>query len=125
MSTGLLARRPDPAGQDDPDHGRYARALDPDFVLADAVRPFAERLVRERLSPLAAGRQALRARPPGSRPGQAFPRRLDDCGIYWKRAIFTVGIDVRRLNVLISRLNSMVNRLAFAMLVAALIVVRR
>jgi len=99
-----------------------ARALDPDFVLADAVRPFAEQLVRERLSPLAAGRQALRAVRQAADLAQAFPRRLDDLWDQLEEGDFTVGIDVRRLNVLISRLNSMVNRLAFAVVVAALIV---
>jgi len=99
-----------------------ACALDPDFVLVDAVRPFAERLVRERLSPLAAGRQALRGLRQAADLAQAFPRRLDDLWDQLEEGDFTVGIDVRRLSVLISRLNSMVNRLAFAMLVAALIV---
>ncbi len=99
-----------------------ARALDPDFVLADAVRPFAERLVRERLSPVAAGRQALRSVRQAADLAQAFPRRLEDLWDQLEEGNFTVGIDVRRMNLLISRLNSMVNRLAFALLVAALIV---
>jgi ubiquinone biosynthesis protein len=99
-----------------------ARALDPEFVLADAVRPFAEQLVRERLSPLAAGRQALRAVRQAADLAQAFPRRLDDLWDQLEEGEFTVGIDVRHLNLLISRLNSMVNRLAFAVVVAALIV---
>ncbi|MBN1136662.1 MAG: AarF/ABC1/UbiB kinase family protein [Anaerolineae bacterium] len=99
-----------------------ARALDPEFVLADAVRPFAERLVRDRLSPLIAGRQALRAVRQAADLAQAFPRRLDDLWDQLEEGELTVGIDVRRLNVLISRLNSMLNRLAFAVVVAALIV---
>ena len=99
-----------------------ARALDPDFVLADAVRPFAEQLVRERLSPMAAGRQALRAVRQGAELAQAFPRRLDDLWDQLEEGDLTVGIDVRRLNLLISRLNGMTNRLAFAVMVAALII---
>ena len=99
-----------------------ARGLDPEFVLADAVRPFAERLVRERLSPLTAGRQALHAIRQAADLAQAFPRRLDDLWDQLEEGDLTVGVDVRRLNVLISRLNSMVNRLAFAVVVAALII---
>jgi len=99
-----------------------ARALDPDFVLADAVRPFAEQLVSERLSPVAAGRQALRAVRQGAELAQAFPRRLDDLWDQLEEGDLTVGIDVRRLNLLISRLNGMINRLSFAVMVAALII---
>lgn len=99
-----------------------ARSLDPDFVLADAVKPFAEQLVRERLSPIAAGRQALRAVRQAAEMAQAFPSRLDSLWDQLEEGDLTVGVDVRRLNVLLSRLNSMINRLAFALLVAALIV---
>jgi ubiquinone biosynthesis protein len=99
-----------------------ARSLDPEFVLADAVRPFAEQLVRERLSPLTTGRRVVRTFRQAVDFAQAFPRRLDDFWDQLEEGEFTVGIDLRHLNVLISRLNSMVNRLAFALVVAALIV---
>jgi len=98
------------------------RGLDPEFVLADAVRPFAEQLVRERLSPLTTGRRALRTFRQTVDFAQTFPRRLDDFWDQLEEGEFTVGIDLRRLNVIISRMNSMVNRLAFALVVAALIV---
>jgi ubiquinone biosynthesis protein len=98
------------------------RGLDPEFVLADAVRPFAEQLVRERLSPLTTGRRALRTLRQAVDFAQAFPRRMDDFWDQLEEGDFTVGIDLRHLNVIISRLNSMINRLAFALVVAALIV---
>jgi ubiquinone biosynthesis protein len=99
-----------------------ARALDPDFVLADAMRPFAERLVRKRLSPLTTGRRALRAVRQAADFAQAFPRRLDDFWDQLEEGEFTLGIDLRHLNLIITRLNGMVNRLAFGLVVAALIV---
>ncbi|MCL7453745.1 MAG: AarF/ABC1/UbiB kinase family protein, partial [Anaerolineae bacterium] len=55
-----------------------ARMLDPEFVLVEAVRPFAMRLVRERFQPVTAGRRALRALRQAADLAQAFPRRLDD-----------------------------------------------
>jgi ubiquinone biosynthesis protein len=97
-------------------------ALDPEFVLADAVRPFAEQLVRERLSPLVAGRRALRTLRQAADLAQVFPRRLDDLWSQLEDGELTFGVDVRRLEVLITKLNSMVNRIAFSVVVAALIV---
>jgi ubiquinone biosynthesis protein len=98
------------------------RALDPEFVLVDAVRPFAMQLVRERLSPVVAGRRAIRTLRQAADLAQAFPRRLDDLWDQLEEGQITFGIDVRRLDVIINRLNSMINRVAFSVVVAALIV---
>jgi ubiquinone biosynthesis protein len=97
-------------------------ALDPDFVLVDAVRPFAERLVRERLSPVVAGRRALRTLRQAADLAQAFPRRLEDLWDQLEDGQITVGVDLRRLEVIMTKLNSMVNRIAFSVVVAALII---
>jgi ubiquinone biosynthesis protein len=99
-----------------------ARMLDPEFVLVDAVRPFAVRLVRERMSPVAAGRRALRSLRQAADLAQAFPRRLDDLWDQLEEGEITLGVDVRRLEVIINKLNSMVNRVAFSVVVAALII---
>lgn len=96
--------------------------LDPDFVLVDAVRPFAERLVRERLSPVVAGRRALRSLRQAADLAQALPRRLEDLWDQIEDGELTLGVDLRRLEVIIAKLNSMVNRIAFSVVVAALIV---
>jgi ubiquinone biosynthesis protein len=98
------------------------RGLDPEFVLVDAVRPFAMRLVRDRLSPVVAGRRALRTFRQAADLAQAFPRRLDDLWDQLEEGDITFGIQVRRLEVIINRLNSMVNRVAFSLVVAALII---
>jgi ubiquinone biosynthesis protein len=98
------------------------RALDPDLVLVDAMRPFAVRLVRDRLSPVVAGRRALRTFRQAADLAQAFPRRVDDLWDQLEEGDITFGIQVRRLEVIINRLNSMVNRVAFSVVVAALII---
>ncbi len=97
-------------------------ALDPEFVVVDAVRPFAEQLLRERLSPIVAGRRVLRTMRQAADLAQAFPRRLDDLWDRLEEGDLTLGVDLRRLEVLIARLNSMVNRMAFSVVVAALII---
>jgi ubiquinone biosynthesis protein len=98
------------------------RLLDPEFDLVEAVRPFAVQLVRERMSPLVAGRRAMRTLRQAADLAQAFPRRLDDLWDQLEEGEITVGVDIRRLDVLIKGLNSMVNRIAFSVLVAALII---
>ncbi len=96
--------------------------LDPDIQLVEAARPFAETMVRERLSMAQAGRHALRALRQASDLAQNLPRRVDDLWGQLEEGRLTLGVDLRRLEVLIGRLNSMVNRLAFSIVVAALIV---
>ncbi len=98
------------------------RLLDPEFVLVDAVRPFAVRLVRERMSPVVAGRRALRTLRQAADLAQAFPRRLEDLWDQLEEGEITFGVDIRRLEVIIHKLNSMVNRVAFSVVVAALII---
>jgi ubiquinone biosynthesis protein len=98
-----------------------ARMLDPEFQLIDAVRPFAVRLLRQRLSPAVAGRRAWRTVRQAADLAQAFPRRLDDLWDQLEEGEITLGVEVRRLETVISQLNSMVNRVAFSVVVAALI----
>jgi ubiquinone biosynthesis protein len=97
-------------------------ALDPEFMVVDAAQPFAEQLVRERLSPLVAGRRALRSLRQAADLAQALPRRVDDLWDQLEEGDITLGIDLRHLERIIARVNSMANRLAFSILVAALIV---
>jgi ubiquinone biosynthesis protein len=99
-----------------------ARMLDPEFVLVDAVRPFAMRMVRERFQPVTAGRRALRALRQAADLAQAFPRRLDDLWDQLEAGDISFGVDVRRLELIINKLNSMVNRISYSVVVAALIV---
>jgi ubiquinone biosynthesis protein len=99
-----------------------ARALDPEFMLVEAVRPFALRLIRERFLPIAAGRRALRALRQAADLAQTFPRRVDDLWDQLEAGEITFGIELRRLELIINRLNGMVNRISFSIVVAALIV---
>ena len=99
-----------------------ARALDPSFVLVDAVRPFATQLVRARMSPLVAGRRAFRTLRQTSDLVQDLPRRVDDLWDQLEQGDLTVGVDLRRLLEVVGHFHGMVNRIAFSIVVAALIV---
>jgi len=99
-----------------------ARALDPSFVLVDAVRPFATQLVRARMSPLVAGRRAFRTLRQASDLVQDLPRRVGDLWDQLEQGDLTVGVDLRRLLEVVGHFHGMVNRIAFSIVVAALIV---
>ncbi|HSJ59471.1 MAG TPA: AarF/ABC1/UbiB kinase family protein [Anaerolineae bacterium] len=98
------------------------RMLDPEIMIVDALRPFAARLVQERLSPVMAGRRALRAVRQAADFAQVFPRRLDDLWDQLEAGDLTFGVEVRRLSLIIGKLNGMVNRITYSIIVAALII---
>ncbi len=99
-----------------------ARLLDPAFVLVDVVRPFAVQLVRRQFLPIVAGRRALRAARQATDLIGSFPRRVDDLWDQLEAGELTFGVDLRRLELILHRVNSMINRIAFSVLVAALII---
>jgi ubiquinone biosynthesis protein len=97
-------------------------ALDPNLVLVDALRPFAVRLVRRRLSPIVAGRRAMRAMRRTADMVEDLPRRVDTLWDQLEAGELRFGIELEHLSAMISKVNSMVNRVVYAILVAALIV---
>jgi ubiquinone biosynthesis protein len=99
-----------------------ARSLDPDFLLVDAVRPFAVRLLREKFSPVRASRRTFRTLRQAADLAQSFPLRLDDLLDQVEQGEFTVGVEVRKLNELISAVRNIAVLLVYAMVVAALVI---
>ncbi len=97
-------------------------SLDPDFVLVEAVRPFARRLVQERMSLRRAGSGFLRTLRQTDQLVRDLPQRVDDFWDQLEEGEVTIGIDLRRLESLTSKLDVVVNRLAFSIVVAALII---
>jgi ubiquinone biosynthesis protein len=99
-----------------------ARSLDPGFVLVDAVRPFAVRLLRDKFSPVRASRRTFRTLRQAADLAQAFPRRLDDLWDQLEEGELTIGVEVRRLQEVISALRSIATLLVYAVVVAALVI---
>jgi ubiquinone biosynthesis protein len=99
-----------------------ARLLDPEFVLVEVVRPFAVQLVRRQFLPIVAGRRALRTVRQATDLLGTFPRRVDDLWDQLEAGEITFGVDLRHLELILNRANSMINRIAFSVLVAALII---
>ena len=99
-----------------------ARKLDPSLVLVEKAQPFATHLISERLSLQRLGRRAVRTLRDLDELLQALPRRMETLSRQLEQGNMTVGIDVRRMETLLFKLDRVANRLSFSILVAALIV---
>lgn len=96
--------------------------LDPDYRLVEELEPFVRELVSKKLSLQRLGSNALRMADSLSLMLQRLPNRLDDLWDQLDEGELTVGVSVRDLKMIIQRVDRIANRLAFALIVAALIV---
>ena len=96
--------------------------LDPNYQLVTKLEPFVRRLVQDKLSIRRIGTNALRSVSSINTLIQRFPNRLEDLWDQLDEGNLTVGISVRDLATIIRRVDRIANRLAFAVVVAALII---
>jgi ubiquinone biosynthesis protein len=99
-----------------------ARSLDPTIVLAEYLEPFVVPLVRERYAPRRLVTEAVRSARDLEELLRVMPRRVDLLSEQLGRGELTLGIDVRSLGQALRKLDAVVNRLAFSVVVAAIIV---
>jgi ubiquinone biosynthesis protein len=98
------------------------RKLDPDYQLVPTLEPFVRQLVQDKLSVKRIGGNALRSFTSINTLIQRLPNRLDDLWDQLDDGDLTVGVSVRDLRMIIQRVDRIANRMAFAIIVAALII---
>ena len=98
------------------------KQLDPDYQLVTTLEPFVRQLVQDKLSIKRIGTNALRTVESLNTIAQRLPNRLDDLWDQLDDGNLTVGVSVRDLKMIIQRVDRIANRLAFALVVAALII---
>jgi ubiquinone biosynthesis protein len=96
--------------------------LDPDYRLVASLEPFVRQIVRDRVNVTRIGMNAMRSFEAVSTLVQRFPNRLDDLWDQLDSGDLTVGVSVRDLRMIIQRVDRIANRVAFALIVASLIV---
>ena len=96
--------------------------LDPNYQLVTKLEPSVRRLVQDKLSIRRIGTNALRSVSSINTLIQRFPNRLEDLWDQLDEGNLTVGVSVRDLATIIRRVDRIANRLAFAVVVAALII---
>jgi ubiquinone biosynthesis protein len=99
-----------------------ALKLDPSFVLVDLAKPFAQQLIRERFSPQRLGTDLFHLAQEGSRLAQDLPRHAETLLGQLESGGMTIGIALRQLEDVIGKLDRVANRLAFSVIVAAIVI---
>jgi len=98
------------------------KQLNPNYQLVRALEPFVRQLVQDKLSIKRIGLNAMRTFESLTMLAQRFPNRLDDLWDQLDEGDLTVGVSVRDLKLIIQRVDRIANRVAFALIVASLII---
>lgn len=98
------------------------RQLDPEFNMIGHLRPYIERLVRERLKPENLAREMLRVASAYGSLAKNFPRDAKEFMNRLNRNQFKIDLEHRGLDRLVTDLDRSSNRLSFAVLIGSLIV---
>jgi len=98
------------------------RQLDPDFNMIVHLRPFMEKMVRERRTPASLSREVSRVALAYGSLAKSLPRDLKEFINRVNRNKFKIDLEHRGLERLIADLDKSSNRLSFSLLIAALIV---
>lgn len=98
------------------------RQLDPDFNMIGYLKPFMEKLVKERTSPRNLAKEAARLLPSYYSLIRNLPRDIKELVTRLNHNKFKIDLEHRGLDRLITDLDKASNRLSFSMLIAALIV---
>ncbi|MDY0267711.1 ABC1 kinase family protein [Trichloromonas sp.] len=98
------------------------RQLDPNFNMIDHLRPFMEKLVRDKVTPTHLSKEMVRVVQSYSALAKNLPRDLKEFINRVNRNKFKIDLEHRGLEKLITDLDKSSNRLSFSMLIAALII---
>jgi ubiquinone biosynthesis protein len=98
------------------------RKLDPDFNMIVHLKPFMEKIVREKVSPAYIGKEASRVLMSFATLFKNLPRDLQAFINRLNHNRFKIDLEHRGLDRLINDLDRSSNRISFSMLIAALII---
>lgn len=98
------------------------RQLDPEFNMIGHLRPFMEKIVRDRVSPAALSKELLRVTQSYGALAKSLPRDIKEFINRINRNKFKIDLEHRGLEKLITDLDKSSNRISFSMLIAALII---
>jgi len=98
------------------------RQLDPEFNMIGHLKPFLERIVRERMGPASFSKETIRIFQGYSALAKNLPRDIKEFINRVNRNKFKIDLEHRGLERLINDLDKSSNRLSFSLIIAALIV---
>jgi ubiquinone biosynthesis protein len=97
------------------------RSLDPNYDIVGALEPYVRKLIQDKLSIKRLGLSAMRTVTSLSTLAQRLPTRLDDLWDQIDEGNLTVGVSVRDLTFILGKVDRIVNRVVFALIVAGVI----
>jgi len=98
------------------------RQLDPDFDVLTVAQPYVRQFVWEMSSPIALGRRLQEGITDWSQLLLDLPNRMPRLLDQLERGEATIGLDIRRADEILGKLDRIANRLAISLLLAAFIV---
>jgi ubiquinone biosynthesis protein len=98
------------------------RGLDPDFDIIAQAKPFLEKVKLARIRPERVKRDFMRFSGDLMSFIQQFPRDLLELGRLLRQKQLAVNLEHQGLDVVISAMHQIINRLSFAVIIAALII---
>jgi ubiquinone biosynthesis protein len=98
------------------------RQLDPHFNMINHIRPFAEKILRDRMTPSHLSKELTQALQSYGALAKNLPRDIKEFINRVNRNKFKIDLEHRGLDKLVSDLDKSSNRLSFSMLIAALII---
>jgi ubiquinone biosynthesis protein len=98
------------------------RQLDPTFNMIDHMRPYIEKLVRDRFNPGSISREVLKVAQSYSSLVRNLPRDIKEFLNRLNRNQFKIDLEHRGLDKLVTDLDRSSNRISFAVVIGALIV---
>ncbi len=98
------------------------RQLDPEFNMIGHLRPFMEKVARDRVNPAALSKELLRVTQSYGALAKSLPRDIKEFINRVNRNKFKIDLEHRGLEKLITDLDKSSNRISFSMLIAALII---
>lgn len=98
------------------------RSLDPSLVLAHYLEPFVTQFVRRRMSVKRILTDSVTTLREIEEMLRVLPRRVESISGQLERGDMTLGVEIRRLNQALGRVEAIGNRISFSVIVAAMIV---
>jgi ubiquinone biosynthesis protein len=98
------------------------RSLDPNYRIVESLEPYIRRLIADKLSIRRLGMGAMRTVTSLSTLAQRLPSRLDDLWDQIDEGNLSIGVSVRELTYIIGKVDKIVNRIVFALIVVGLVI---
>jgi ubiquinone biosynthesis protein len=98
------------------------RSLDPNYQIVESLEPYIRKLIADKMSIRRLGLSAMRTVTSLSTLAQRLPNRLDDLWDQIDEGNLSIGVSVRDLNYIIGKVDRIVNRVVFALIVVGLVI---